>query len=303
MIIEGVFRLGQFATANAPSGTEGALYFNTTEKKTKVYSNSAWGDLGGGGGDLWYASGTAAVFDNDVHIGGSLYVGGERLVCPAGQAATDSYCDYVCTNYYVQTGTEGSTSTEYCYNKTGLITLNCGGVGTCKSSNAENCDSQPNNVVQYSCGACKYIDNSVCMDNNVLGGCTNYDITTYCAYNGNNNGATNYHCSNGVCVCDSSGYTTSPDGKDNDCDGLKDETIGWSGSVCAVYGTNKTPRTLCQEKNADTGCSDAPYGGWGGMYKTYNCSGAVENIWWACDHLPVATWPSSYASCIPVKYW
>jgi len=24
------------------------LYFNTTEKKTKVYSNSAWGDLGGG---------------------------------------------------------------------------------------------------------------------------------------------------------------------------------------------------------------------------------------------------------------
>ena len=46
MIIGGVLRLGQFTTA--PSGTEGALYFNTTEKKTKVYSNSAWGDLGGG---------------------------------------------------------------------------------------------------------------------------------------------------------------------------------------------------------------------------------------------------------------
>jgi len=46
LIIEGVLRLGQFATA--PSGTEGALYFNTTEKKMKVYSNSAWGDLGGG---------------------------------------------------------------------------------------------------------------------------------------------------------------------------------------------------------------------------------------------------------------
>jgi len=46
LIIEGVLRLGQFATA--PSGTEGALYFNTTDKKTKLYSNSAWGDLGGG---------------------------------------------------------------------------------------------------------------------------------------------------------------------------------------------------------------------------------------------------------------
>ena len=48
LIVEGVLRLGQFTTANAPSGTEGALYFNTTEKKTKIYSNAAWGDLGGG---------------------------------------------------------------------------------------------------------------------------------------------------------------------------------------------------------------------------------------------------------------
>jgi len=50
LIIEGVLRLGQFATA--PSGTEGAvegaLYFDTTENTTKLYSNSAWGDLGGG---------------------------------------------------------------------------------------------------------------------------------------------------------------------------------------------------------------------------------------------------------------
>ena len=49
LIIGGVLRLGQFATA--PSGTEGALYFNTTENTTKIYSNSAWGDLGGGGAE------------------------------------------------------------------------------------------------------------------------------------------------------------------------------------------------------------------------------------------------------------
>jgi len=48
LIIEGVLRLGQFTTANAPSGTEGALYFDTTESTTKLYSNSTWGDLGGG---------------------------------------------------------------------------------------------------------------------------------------------------------------------------------------------------------------------------------------------------------------
>ena len=48
LIIEGVLRLGQFTTANAPSGTEGALYFDTTENTTKLFSNSAWGDLSGG---------------------------------------------------------------------------------------------------------------------------------------------------------------------------------------------------------------------------------------------------------------
>jgi len=48
LIIEGVLRLGQFTTADAPSGTEGALYYDTTENTTKLYSNSTWGELGGG---------------------------------------------------------------------------------------------------------------------------------------------------------------------------------------------------------------------------------------------------------------
>ena len=49
LIIEGVLRLGQFASA--PSGVDGALYFDTTENTTKLYSNSEWGDLGGGGAE------------------------------------------------------------------------------------------------------------------------------------------------------------------------------------------------------------------------------------------------------------
>ena len=52
LIVEGVLRLGQFTTVNAPAGVEGALYFDTTEKKTKVYSSAAWSDLGGGWNDV-----------------------------------------------------------------------------------------------------------------------------------------------------------------------------------------------------------------------------------------------------------
>ena len=246
LIIEGVLRLGQFTTANAPVGAEGALYFNTTDKKIKVRSDGVWGDLGGGA-SLWTASGTAASFDNDVYIGGGLYVQGQRVICPAGQGGTDSYCDYICTDYYVQTGTEGVETTEYCYNKTALLSANCGAVGGCKASDYTNCNSQSNSTLQYTCAICKYITSTDCYNNNVLGSCTNYNTTTYCAYNGINNGATNYHCSSGTCVCDSSTGTTSPDGKDNDCDGLVDETLctspvtgcslAWSPCTtrCAVY--------------------------------------------------------------------
>jgi len=244
LIIEGVLRLGQFTTANAPSGVEGALYYDTTEKKIKVYSNTTWSDLGGGG--LWSASGTAAAFNYDVYIGGGLYVQGQRVICPAGQNGTDSFCDYVCTNYYNQTGTEGADSTEYCYNKTALTSANCGAVGGCKDSNYTNCNSQSNSTQQYACGQCKYIDTVNCV-NNVLGSCTNYATAEYCAYNGINNTSTNYHCSAGACVCDNSSPTTSPDGKDNDCDGTKDELepaytctaipeYGWS---CAAWCTYK----------------------------------------------------------------
>ena len=71
MIIEGVLRLGQFTTANAPAGTEGALYFDTTDNTTKLYSNSAWGDLGGDTA-LWTQSGNDIFYNNgDVGIGTS----------------------------------------------------------------------------------------------------------------------------------------------------------------------------------------------------------------------------------------
>ena len=90
LIIEGVLRLGQFTTANAPAGADGALYFDTTENTTKIYSNSAWGDLGGG--DLWYASSTAVAFDNDVYVGNDLYLKGKKIDWV--------YCDNDDDNHY-----------------------------------------------------------------------------------------------------------------------------------------------------------------------------------------------------------
>ena len=228
------------------------MYFNTADNKIKVYSNAAWGDLGGGT-SLWIASGTAAAFDNDVYIGGGLYIQGQRVICPAGQGGTDSFCNNVCTTFYVQTGTEGANSTEYCYNKTALTSANCGAVGGCKDSNYTNCNSQSNSTQQYACAQCKYIDTVNCA-NNVLGSCTNYGTATYCAYNGWNNGATNYHCSGGACLCDSSGETTSPDGKDNDCDGTVDElrTVPY----CVVNASTKCS-TVC----SPNGCIYSCYGG------------------------------------------
>jgi len=47
------FTLGSFTTAQRDALTgvvDGTLIYNTTEGKPQVYSNSAWGDVGGGGG-------------------------------------------------------------------------------------------------------------------------------------------------------------------------------------------------------------------------------------------------------------
>ena len=286
LTIGGVLRLGQFATANAPSGTEGALYFNTTEKKIKVYSNTAWGDLGGGV-SLWTASGTAAAFDQDVYVGGALYVQGQRVICPAGQGGTDSYCNYVCTDYYVQTGTEGVESTEYCYNKTALTSANCGAVGGCKASDYTNCNSQANGTIQYECGLCKYIDAAVCV-NNIKGSCSSYANLTSCgsglicrsgvcggAYcdednDGHYTEVATLNCPSGrlsttvgddcndacvTCYPGSTAYTTSADGLDQDCDGSFDE-------IAYIY-------------NCTSNCSGASAPGW-------PCTQRCAYIGWDC---------------------
>jgi len=90
-----------------------------------------------------------------------------------------------------------------------------------------NCQSCPDTY-----GACGYPTCSSYTCGNA------YSNGVYCAYNGYNNGATNYYCSNGACLCTSSSYTSSPDGKDNNCNGTKDEAICTRGSVSNNFGCN-----------------------------------------------------------------
>ena len=113
LIIGGVLRLGQYATD--PSGTEGALYYNTTDKKTKIYSSAAWSDLGGGA-SLWVASGTAVAFDNDTYIGGDIYLKGIKISL--------GFCDNDNDGHYAEnfsvscqglsSGTAGDDCDDFC---------------------------------------------------------------------------------------------------------------------------------------------------------------------------------------------
>ena len=92
----------------------------------------------------------------------------------------DSGCGTIdCSNWYVQTGTESPTDTEYCYNKNDIISDRCEGFGNCKDSNTADCDSQVNNILQYPCGVCKYISSSSCTGI-TLGSCSNYPSGTSC---------------------------------------------------------------------------------------------------------------------------
>jgi hypothetical protein len=84
-----------------------------------------------------------------------------------------------CGGWYVQTGTEGVTDVEYCYNKQDITSDRCEGFGNCKDANTADCDPQPNDALQYSCGTCQYISASDCTET-ILGSCSNYPDGTSC---------------------------------------------------------------------------------------------------------------------------
>ena len=106
----------------------------------------------------------------------------------------DDTCGTIsCSGWYVQEGTENTTTTETCYNKADITSNRCKAYNDCKDTNSADCDAQANNIEQYSCGTCEYIDSNSCTGT-TLGTCSNYDAGTPC-------GGDNQCDGNGNCAC------------------------------------------------------------------------------------------------------
>ncbi len=242
--IAGVLRIGRFATA--PSGANGALYYNTTSNKFQGYQNGAWGDLAGSG--LWIASGTN-IYYNGGQVGIGLSTTSASLTVYAASAA--------------------GSEIRICYN------------GVC-------------------CPIWKDCDN---------------DGKTY------GNGDCDESCP--TCYVGSTAYTTSPDGKDQNCDGTVDEadsgyctsctvnlgasvTFGYNAScVFSSSGTYIYCKTSCPSSMSNTSscsCSDktCTYSGYANCarqslsFKT-NSGGSVS-----CSSY---TWYTSYTRGIYTMYY
>jgi len=66
LTVGGILRLGRFSSH--PTGTNGALYYNTTDNKFYGYSNNSWQELGGGGG-FWTLSNNNIYNTNSGNVG------------------------------------------------------------------------------------------------------------------------------------------------------------------------------------------------------------------------------------------
>ncbi len=143
----------------------------------------------------------------------------------------DERCGIIdCSVWYVQTGTESATTTEYCYNKQDITTNRCEGVEDCKDPNTADCDVQSNDQQLLECGVCKYIDSSSCTGT-TLGSCTNYDSGTSC-------GSGLVCDGSGNCIsplCSDGAGTDDPDCGIIDCDGLN---YYYTSGTASVEGTN-----------------------------------------------------------------
>jgi len=236
LIIEGVLRLGQFTTANAPAGAEGALYYDTTENTTKVYSSAAWGDLGGGGEPGQLPTYTTAERDALSPTAGlQIYNTTENTVQIYGQTAwktvaaklalaatcsLDGDCDstHCVDGYCCDTGCTGNCqrcnvadSIGTCINVDSDCTGNCvvcsGGVCTANDSICTgNCDVCSGSGTAYNCAA-----------SNAL--CSNSAASCYCSGNG-----TAFNCQS--CPDDPYGVCGHPTCSSYTCDTAYDNGAG-----------------------------------------------------------------------------
>ena len=237
LIIEGVLRLGQFTTANAPAGTEGALYFDTTENKTKIYSSAAWGDLGGGEAGLLPQYTTTQRDALSPTVGQQIYnttentvqvYGSEDWKTVAAKLALGVTCslDGDCDSTHCMDGVCCPTTCDGNCNRCNVA----GSEGTCTDVNSDctgNCDV----CTSGNCAASVALCTTTCQQT-----CTGSGVSYNCYSSNSNWGAGTYGCAAGA-------------GDDpNRCyDGACINCGGWgSGGYCwyqGSYGNNCT--TVC----------------------------------------------------------
>ena len=265
LIIEGVLRLGQFATA--PPGTEGALYFNTAEKKTKVYSNTAWGDLGGGAEPGQLPTYTTAERD--------------ALSPSAGLMIYNTDYDQVQT--YTQTAWSGITGSKD-------LGIECASAMDCASGfcvDSVCCDTSLDNC-SGNCRRCNVAGSmGVCID--VDSDCTgNCDVCTSgnCAASaslctGNcdqcTGSGTAYSCSANASVCTGNCVTCSGSGTAYSCTAVEATCTG-NCDVCSGSGTAyncAASNALCSNTTSSCNCS--------GSGTAFNCS-TCPDTYGLCGH-------------------
>ena len=325
LIIEGVLRLGQFTTANAPSGAEGALYFDTTEKKTKVYSNTAWADLGGGGEPGQLPTYTTAERDAIASPAYGLMVyntdsfrveyylpdawaaiqapfaGGHSCTAAidcASEICVDGYCcNTLCTGNCNRCNVVGYLGT--CTNVDADCTGNCDvcSGGNCAASNAL-CSNTPSSCgcsgsgLVFNCGTCT---------DDPYGLCGHPTCSSYTCGQAYDNGvycALCKSCSSGSCVnvaAGTSGYGCTA--THYRCNGTGSCTAPCSGQVCVHlegWGTSMSATGVCQW-GGYCACFDGIYN------KGFNCNPAGYWIA-ACNYvLPVSELNVDF-TCSPYMY-
>ena len=321
LIIEGVLRLGQFTTANAPSGVEGALYFDTTENTTKIYSSSAWADLGSGAEpgqlptyttserDALSPTAGLMIYNTDYDqvqtytqtawsgITGSKDLG---IECASAMDCASGFCvDSVCCD----------TSTDNCSSDCEACNL-VGYMGVCTvRANLDNTE------VTTTCNYCNGVSETPVAYTGYAGvGCTGSNacfsgtcLASYCdedndahyttfvaqCPSGRFQSTIGDDCNDSCATCyPGSTATAGIDGLDQDCDGEIDET-----SCSASWTTCIYHASTCNQRCAaltDCGCASVKYSQSG---NNYDCT-VVATTWCNTDG-----WGYYLTcNCVPTKY-
>jgi len=275
LIIGGTLRLGQFATA--PSGTEGALYYNTTDKKPKVYSSSTWSDLGGGalpgllpsytttqrnalspttGQQIYnttenkvqvYGSGNWIAVSAKLALAATCTLDGD---CDSTHCVDSVCCDTVCSGTVCQTcGSLSSAGLGYC----GYVNNSSNDPrNTCATASvpaADSCKGPNCSGTGYACGylaageqsqpVCKRCSGNSYNPVNIAQGSQDAEGPSYLCT------ATHYRC-------DGAGACTNPPGSGNVCISQPGKTL--CSTSCANAGYYSCVN------GCYSGCGTCPYG-------------------------------------------